>query len=44
MVDLETSGKLKEEIIDWKAKLINKICIIANVGLDIRGNTFYNKF
>ena len=40
LVDLETNGKLKEEIIDWKAKSIDKICIIANVGLEILGNTF----
>ena len=40
LIDLETNGKLKEEIIDWKAKSIDKICIIANVGLDILGNTF----
>ena len=31
---------LKEEIIDWKAKSIDKICITANVGLNILGNTF----
>ena len=40
LIDLETNGKLKEEIIDWKAKSIDKICIIANVGLDILGNIF----
>ena len=40
LVDLETNKKLKEEIIDWKAKSIDKICIIANAGLDILGNTF----
>ena len=39
-VDFETNGKLKEEIIDWKAKAVNKICIIVNVGLDILGNAF----
>ena len=40
LFDLEMNGKLKEEIIDWKAKSIDKICIIANVGLDILGNRF----
>ena len=40
LVDPETIGKLKEEIFDWKAKSIDKICITANVELDILGNTF----
>ena len=40
VVDLETNGMLKEEIIDWKAKSIDRICIIVNVGSDILGNTF----
>ena len=31
---------MKEDIVDWKGKSIDKICIIANVGLDILGNTF----
>ena len=40
LIDLQTNGKLKEEIIDCKAKSFDKICIIVNVGLDILGNTF----
>ena len=40
LVDPETIGKLKEEIFDWKAKSIDKICITANVEVDILGNTF----
>ena len=40
VVDLETNRMFKEEIIDWNVKSIDKICIIANVGLDILGNTF----
>ena len=32
------NGKLKEEIIDWKAKWIDKIFIIVNVGFLV--NTF----
>ena len=44
-VDFETNGKLKEEIIDWKAKSIDKICIIVNVGFSvILGNTFIANF
>ena len=40
LVDFKTNGKLKEEIIHWKAKSIGKICIVANVEMDILGNTF----
>ena len=34
------NGKLKEDIIDWKAKSIDKIYINVNVGLNILPNTF----
>ena len=31
---------LKEEIIDWKVKSIDRIRIIVNIGLEILGKTF----
>ena len=40
LFNLEMNGKLKEDIIDWKAKSIDKIYITVNVGLNILPNTF----
>ena len=40
LVDLETNGMLKKDIIDWKVKSIDRIRIIINIGLDILVNTF----
>ena len=40
LFNFEMNGKLKEDIIDWKAKSIDKIYITVNVGLNILPNTF----
>ena len=39
-VDFETNRMVNEKIIDWKARSVDKICIIVNFGLDILGNIF----
>ena len=41
LIDLETNGKLKKEVINLKVKSVDKCCIIIiiNVGSDILGNT-----
>ena len=36
---LESTGKLNKEICGWKES-VGKICIVANVGMDILENTF----